>query len=176
MKYLQDRLEDLLSCLLKLGFTTSIILLEDLIKFNLPIIFSHFKFNQYEAHIFKITKDAEIDLDQEVGLNFIDKISKGIKNRRKGKPVRFVYEKEMNAEMLEFLIKKLKLTRKSSIIPGGHIHNFRHFMDFPNIITEKTNRPSPFTHPAFKKKELISDIIMKAGYNVTFFHIILTIQ
>ena len=141
--------------------TTSIILLEDLIKFNLPIIFSHFKFNQYEAHIFKITKDAEIDLDQEVGLNIIDKISKGIKNRRKGKPVRFVYEKDMNAEMLEFLIKKLKLTRKSSIIPGGHIHNFRHFMDFPNVITEKTSRPSPFIHPAFKKKGLVSDVVLK---------------
>jgi polyphosphate kinase len=141
--------------------TSSIILLEDLIRFNLPIIFSHFKFNKFEAHVFKITKDAEIDLDQEVGINFIEKISKGIKNRRKGKPVRFVYEKEMNAEMLEFLIKKLKLTRKSSLIPGGHIHNFRHFMDFPNVIPEKTKRPSAIIHPAFRKKELVSDVIIQ---------------
>ena len=140
---------------------TNIILLEDLIKFNLPIIFSHFKFNQFEAHIFKITKDAEIDLDQEVGVNFIEKISKGVKNRRKGKPVRFVYEKEMNAEMLEFLIKKLKLTRKSSIIPGGHIHNFRHFMDFPNVVPEKNNRPQPFIHPILRKKDLVSDLVLK---------------
>jgi polyphosphate kinase len=93
-------------------------LLEDLIEFNLPIIFSHFKFNQFDAHVFKITKDAEIDLDQEVGMNFIDKISKGIKNRRKGKPVRFVYEKDMNPEMLEFLIKKLGLNRKSIFPPA----------------------------------------------------------
>lgn len=141
--------------------TTNIILLEDVIKFNLPIIFSHFKFNQFDAHIFKITKDAEIDLDQEVGINFIEKISKGIKNRRKGKPVRFVYEKEMNAEMLEFLIKKLKLTRKSSIIPGGHIHNFRHFMDFPKVVQEKTNRPGPFIHPTLRKKDLVSDLVLK---------------
>jgi len=140
---------------------TNIILLEDLIKFNLPIIFSHFKFSQFEAHIFKITKDAEIDLDQEVGMNFIEKISKGVKNRRKGKPVRFVYEKEMNAEMLEFLIKKLKLTRKSSIIPGGHIHNFRHFMDFPNVVPEKTKRPGPFIHPTLRKKDLVSDLVLK---------------
>ena len=145
----------------KNGFTT-IMLLEDLIEFNLPIIFSHFKFNQFDAHVFKITKDAEIDLDQEVGLNFIDKISKGIKNRRKGKPVRFVYEKDMNPEMLEFLIKKLGLTRKSSIIPGGHIHNFRHFMDFPNVIKEPNyNRPRPFIHPAFKKKVMVFDLIMQ---------------
>ncbi len=141
--------------------TSSIILLEDLIRFNLPIIFSHFKFNKFEAHIFKITKDAEIDLDQEIGMNFIDKISKGIKNRRKGKPVRFVYEKEMNAEILEFLIQKLKLSRKSSIIPGGHIHNFRHFMDFPNVIPVKSSRPAALIHPAFKKKDLISDVVLK---------------
>jgi polyphosphate kinase len=139
----------------------NIILLEDLIRYNLPIIFSHFKFNKFEAHVFKITKDAEIDLDQEIGMNFIDKISKGIKNRRKGKPVRFVYEKEMNAEILEFLIKKLKLTRKSSIIPGGHIHNFRHFMDFPNVIPVKNTRPSPIIHPAFRKNELISEVVLK---------------
>ena len=141
--------------------TANIILLEDLIRFNLPIIFSHFKFNKFEAHVFKITKDAEIDLDQEIGVNFIDKISKGIKNRRKGKPVRFVYEKEMNAEILEYLIKKLNLTRKSTIIPGGHIHNFRHFMDFPNIIPINNTRPSPLIHPAFKKKELVSNILLQ---------------
>ncbi|MEN9382572.1 MAG: polyphosphate kinase 1 [Bacteroidota bacterium] len=141
--------------------TSNIILLEDLIRFNLPIIFSHFKFNKFEAHIFKITKDAEIDLDQEIGMNFIDKISKGIKNRRKGKPVRFVYEKEMNAEILEFLIQKLKLSRKSSIIPGGHIHNFRHFMDFPNVIPVKSTRPAALVHPALKKKDLISDVVLK---------------
>jgi len=141
--------------------TTNIILLEDLIRFNLPIIFSHFKFKQFDAHIFKITKDAEIDLDQEVGMNIIERISKGIKNRRKGKPVRFVYEKEMNAELLEFLIKQLKLTRKSSIIPGGHIHNFRHFIDFPDVLNEKAKRPSSFPHPAFKKKTQVADIILQ---------------
>ena len=141
--------------------TKSIILLEDIIKFNLPVIFSHFKFNQFDAHVFKITKDAEIDLDQEVGINFVEKISKGIKNRRKGKPVRFVYDKDMNAELLDFLIQKLHLTRKSSIIPGGHIHNFRHFMDFPDVLVEKQDRPKPFAHPAFKKNNQVSEVILQ---------------
>jgi len=141
--------------------TKSIILLEDIIKFNLPIIFSHFKFNQFDAHVFKITKDAEIDLDQEVGINFVEKISKGIKNRRKGKPVRFVYDKDMNAELLEYLIQKLQLTRKSSIIPGGHIHNFKHFMDFPDVLVEKQERPKPFKHPAFKNFSQVSEVILQ---------------
>jgi len=141
--------------------TKSIILLEDIVKFNLPIIFSHFKFNKFDAHVFKITKDAEIDLDQEVGINFVEKISKGIKNRRKGKPVRFVYDKDMNAELLEFLIQKLHLSRKSSIIPGGHIHNFRHFMDFPDVLVEKEERSKPFAHPAFRNKTQIAEVILK---------------
>ena len=141
--------------------TKSIILLEDIIKFNLPVIFSHFKFNQFDAHVFKITKDAEIDLDQEVGINFVEKISKGVKNRRKGKPVRFVYDKDMNAELLEFLIQKLNLTRKSSIIPGGHIHNFRHFMDFPDVLVERQERPKPFAHPAFKKNNQVSEVVLQ---------------
>jgi len=141
--------------------TKSIILLEDIVKFNLPIIFSHFKFNKFDAHVFKITKDAEIDLDQEVGINFVEKISKGIKNRRKGKPVRFVYDKDMNAELLEFLIQKLHLSRKSSIIPGGHIHNFKHFMDFPDVLVEKEERSKPFAHPAFRNKTQIAEVILK---------------
>lgn len=141
--------------------TKSIILLEDIIKYNLPIIFSHFKFNQFEAHVFKITKDAEIDLDQEVGINFIEKISKGIKNRRKGKPVRFVYDKNINAELLDFLIQKLNLTQKSSIIPGGSIHNFRHFMDFPDVLVEKTERPKPFKHPSFRNKSQVSNVVLQ---------------
>lgn len=141
--------------------TKTIILLEDIIKYNLPIIFSHFKFNHFDAHVFKITKDAEIDLDQEVGLNFVEKISKGVKNRRKGKPVRFVYDKDMNAELLDYLIQKLHLTRKSSIIPGGHIHNFRHFMDFPDVLVEKQERPKPFPHTAFRNKTQVSEVILK---------------
>jgi polyphosphate kinase len=111
--------------------------------------------------VFKITKDAEIDLDQEVGINFVEKISKGIKNRRKGKPVRFVYDKDMNAELLEFLIQKLHLSRKSSIIPGGHIHNFKHFMDFPDVLVEKEERSKPFAHPAFRNKTQIAEVILK---------------
>ena len=100
-------------------------------------------------------------MDQEVGINFVEKISKGIKNRRKGKPVRFVYDKDMNAELLDFLIQKLHLTRKSSIIPGGHIHNFRHFMDFPDVLVEKQDRPKPFAHPAFKKNNQVSEVVLQ---------------
>ncbi len=92
---------------------------------------------------------------------FVEKIEKGLKNRRKGKPVRFVYDKEMDAGLLEHLIRRLSLTRKSNIIPGGRIHNYRHFMDFPDVFTKKNTRRQSFTHPAFQGTTRVTDVIVK---------------
>jgi polyphosphate kinase len=133
---------------------SQIILLEDIVRFNLPYIFSYFEFDHFEAHVFKVTKDAEIDLDNDVSTSFVEKIEKGLKNRRKGKPVRFVYDKEMDAGLLEYLIRRLSLNRKSNIIPGGRIHNFRHFMDFPDVFHKQSTRRPSFTHPALHFKQV----------------------
>jgi polyphosphate kinase len=138
-----------------------IILLEDVIRFNLPNIFSYFDYDHFEAHVFKVTKDAEIDLDQDLSTTFVEKIEKGLKNRRKGKPVRFVYDKEMNAGLLEYLIRRLNLSRKSNIIPGGRIHNYRHFMDFPDVFTNQSERRTPFTHPDLQNTMRVTDVILK---------------
>jgi len=138
-----------------------IILLEDIIRFNLPAIFSYFDYDYFEAHIFKVTKDAEIDLDSDVSTSFVQKMEKGLKSRRKGKPVRFVYDKEMDAGLLEHLIRRLSLSRKSNIIPGGRIHNFRHFMDFPDVFSTKSARRASLTHPSLQGTTRVTDVIVK---------------
>jgi polyphosphate kinase len=140
---------------------THIMLLEDIIRVNLPLIFSYFGYDHFEAHIFKVTKDAEIDLDADVSTSLVEKMQKGLKNRRKGKPVRFVYDKGMNSGLLNYLIKKLKLDRKSSIIPGGRIHNFKHFMDFPDVFTSSQRKMQPIPHPALKQAIRVTDVIDK---------------
>ncbi len=138
-----------------------IILLEDVIRFNLPYIFSYFNYEHYEAHIFKITKDAEIDIDTDLATNFVQKIEKGLKNRRKGKPTRFVYDKEMNSSLLEYLIQRLHLTRRDNIIPGGRIHNFRHFIDFPNVFpVQGKKQPAPFMHPALQHSPRVTEVVL----------------
>jgi polyphosphate kinase len=137
-----------------------IILLEDLIRFNLPEIFSYFGYDQYSAHVFKVTRDAEIDIDNDISTSLIQKIQKGLKNRRKGKPVRFVYDREMDPALLEYLIRRINLSKRDNLIPGGRIHNFRHFMDFPDNVFEKKNmRRRPFVHPLLKD-ELVTDVVM----------------
>lgn len=138
-----------------------IILLEDVIRFNLPFIFSYFNYTRFESYIFKVTKDAELDIDNDITTSFVQKIEKGIKNRRIGKPTRFVFDKEMDSGLLEYLMKKLNLSRRDNIIPGGRIHNFRHFMDFPDVFAQKSVRRQPFTHPALVNTSRVTDIILE---------------
>jgi len=138
-----------------------IILLEDVIRFNLPEIFSYFGYDQYHAHVFKVTRDAELDIDSDLSTNIMEKIEKGLKNRRKGKPVRFVYDKEMDPGLLEYLTRRLNLSKKDNLIPGGRIHNFRHFMDFPDqAFKVKKLRKKPFDHPLLTERR-ISDVILE---------------
>jgi len=144
-----------------IGKETHIILLEDIIRYNLPYIFSYFGYDNFESHIFKVTKDAEIDLDNDVSTTFVEKMQKGLKSRRKGKTVRFVYDKEMNSGLLNYLTKKLKLDNKSSVIPGGRIHNFRHFIDFPDFSPTSSKIKEPILHPALKKAIRVTDVIDK---------------
>lgn len=147
----------------------NVMLLEDVIAFNLPHIFSYFGYDEFEAHCFKVTKDAEFDLDNDIKTTLAEKIEKGLKARRKGKPTRFVFDKEMDKALLEFLIRKLHLTKRDSIIPGGKIHNFRHFMDFPDVF-ETYSPPeerTSFLHPAFIDKR-VTDVIQKTDILLTF--------
>ncbi len=139
-----------------------IILLEDVIRFCLPQIFSFLGYDRYSAHVIKVTRDAEFDLDTDMSTSYIQKIEKGLKSRKKGKPVRFLYDKEIDPGLLEFLVRKLQLTRKDAIIPGGRIHNFRHFMDFPeSVFPQNATRRKPITHPALVKANRVTDVILK---------------
>ncbi len=147
-----------------------VILLEDVIKYNIPYIFSYFGFDSFKAHAFKITRDAEFDLDNDINTTLVEKIEKGIKNRRKGKPTRFIFDKDMDSSLVAFLIKKLNLSKKDSIIPGQKIHNFKHFMDFPKIFkSEKpTKERSSFIHPDFAGRQRISDVVVKKDVLLSF--------
>ncbi|MBL0232772.1 MAG: polyphosphate kinase 1 [Chitinophagaceae bacterium] len=138
-----------------------LILLEDVIRFNLPEIFSYFGYDQYQSHVFKVTRDAEIDIDEDISTSIIQKLEKGLKNRKKGQPVRFVYDREMDPGLLEYLVRRLNLSKRDNLIPGGRIHNFRHFMDFPEeVFKEKRHRKKPFDHPLLTEKR-VSDVIME---------------
>ncbi len=110
-----------------------VIILDDLIRHCLHNIFSIFKYETISAHMIKITRDAELDIDSDLSRSFIDKISKSVKNRSTGDPVRFVYDKSIDKKTLQFLLGKMGIDKTDSIIPGGRYHNRRDYMDFPRL-------------------------------------------
>ncbi len=110
-----------------------IILLDDLIRFNLKTIFNIFEYESVSAHMIKITRDAELDIDSDLSKSFIEKISMSVKDRIKGDPVRFVYDMNIDEDTLSFLMAKMGIDSTDSIIPGGRYHNRRDYMSFPSL-------------------------------------------
>ncbi len=139
---------------------TDIILLEDIIRYNLPNLFAPFGFNRFLGYIIKVTRDAELDLDSDVTTNIIAEIQKGLKNRKRGRATRFLYDRSIDPRLRDYLIKRLSLTKKDNVIAGGRIHNFKDFMNFPaSVFKDLKPRPKPFVHPLLKQPCRIMDVL-----------------
>ncbi len=117
------------------GDNSYIILLDDVIRFCLDEIFHIFSFDTYEAYTIKLTRDAELALDDDISESYVQKLSKSLKQRKRGRPIRFIYDDEMPQEMLRMLLRKLGLRRGDNVIPGARYHNFKDFIKFPKIGT-----------------------------------------
>ncbi|MBD3325382.1 polyphosphate kinase 1, partial [candidate division KSB3 bacterium] len=145
---------------------TKIMLLEDLIRYGLQDIFSIFKKFRYtvrEAFPIKITKDAELDIDDDVTQSFIEKISKSVKRRTKGQPVRLTYDKRLSEDSLQFLSQRLKLSKHDTILPEGRYLNFKDFIKFPKIGAAKLQYPPhlPLPHKAIDPQQSLLKTIRK---------------
>ncbi len=117
----------------KSGSEVKIMLLEDMIRYGLGNVFSMFSYDRFESYTIKLTRDAELDLDDDFTVSFFEKISKGVKQRKRGTPVRFVYDSAIPTDFLTLLMHRLKLTNEDALIPGGRYHNFKDFMNFPHV-------------------------------------------
>lgn len=109
-----------------------IILLDDIIRYCLDEIFFVFDYDAIEAYSIQVTRDAELDLDKNVSERFIEALSKSLQKRKKGKPMRLLYDTSMSLDMLNIVVVKLGL-HSESLIPGNRYHNFKDFIDFPNV-------------------------------------------
>ena len=115
------------------GDKNYIMILDDLIRYSLHSIFSMFEFRSVSAHMIKITRDAELDIDNDLSKTFIEKISSSVQGRKISDPVRFVYDKNIEADTLQFLKDKMRIQDTDSVIPGGRYHNRRDYMGFPSM-------------------------------------------
>ncbi|SDS03125.1 polyphosphate kinase [Maribacter dokdonensis] len=115
------------------GDKSYIIILDDLIRYCLGNIFTMFEYESISAHMIKITRDAELDIDNDLSKSFIEKISSSVEHRKISDPVRFVYDKSIGRDTLTFLKEKMNIEDTDSVIPGGRYHNRRDYMGFPSL-------------------------------------------
>ena len=110
-----------------------LMMLDDLIRYNLSSIFNIFDYESISAHMIKITRDAQLDIDSDMSKSMLEKIATSVKERRIGEPVRFVYDDHIGNDTLKFFLNKMGIAASDGIIPGGRYHNRRDYMNFPHL-------------------------------------------
>jgi polyphosphate kinase len=107
---------------------TFIIFLDDVIRLNLQELFPGYKV--LESYSVKLTRDAELYIDDEFSGNLLEKIKKSLSKRRTGAPCRFLYDESMSPDFVKYIRKTIGLS-KDDMVPGGRYHNFYDFFNFP---------------------------------------------
>jgi len=140
-----------------------IILLDDVIRFCLNEVYAVFNFDKAEAYTIKLTRDTELAIDSDLTKSLAEKIEKGLKQRKKGKPVRLVYDSEIPQDLLNFILKKIKMKKSSNIISGGRYHNFKDFIKFPQVGGRELQYHAlkPVPHPDLEKAKSLFTVIRK---------------
>ncbi|MXV50676.1 polyphosphate kinase 1 [Pedobacter sp. HMF7647] len=140
-----------------------VILLDDIIRYCLDDIYSIFEYSRIEAYSIQLTRDAELDLDRNVSEKFIDALARSLQKRKKGKPMRLLYDSAMPLDMVTNLVSRLELNA-DGLIPGNRYHNFKDFIKFPNVGRKELEyeRDSPLTVKGIEPhKSLLAQIAEK---------------
>ena len=150
------------------GEKQNIMMLDDLIRYHFHLIFSMFNYDRIEGHMIKITRDAELDIEEDVGKSYVEKIIDSVKDRLIGDPVRLVHDKTIAPETLAVVMRKLGVDSSDSLIPGGRYHHRRDYMYFPSL-NRKDLLYSPF--PALPLNEVsleqnILEAVAKKDYMI----------
>jgi len=156
----------------KLG-KSYVIFLDDLIRFNLKSLFNTMEFDTFRAYAVKTTQDAELDIDDDVSKSFVEKMTRSLSQRKKGQYVRFNYDQEMPADLLDFLLKKMRIRNVDNISAGGRYHNKKDLMALPNFGRKDLCYPEFVTakHPdlslneGFFKQIAKKDILLHFPYH-----------
>jgi len=140
-----------------------IIFLDDVIRFCLGEIFRPFGYDSFEAFTIKFSRDAELDIDDDVSKSFIELMTESIKKRKKGAPVRFVYDKRIPEDLFILLTKRLGITEIDTLREGGRYHNFKDFMSFPQVRPKTLFYPKmpPLKHKLLPHNVSILSVIRK---------------
>lgn len=109
-----------------------IMYIDDVVRCSLPLIFAGLNYNIFEAYAFKFTKDAEMEIDNDLRTGLMQKISKGVKSRKRGQAMRVIYDSTMPRDVLKRVLTKLHVDKLDTILAAGRYQNHRDLMSFPD--------------------------------------------
>lgn len=146
-----------------------IIFLDDVIRYCLDNTFSIFGYDQYHAYAIKLTRDSELDIESDLSTSFMAKISQGLKRRKEGMPVRLVFDRDIEDELLSYLIRKINLKPKD-LIPGGKYLDFKDFFHFPGIGVSRLEytRVKPLPLPGIRRNQSLMRVIKRQNLLLSF--------
>lgn len=128
---------------------TCILFLDDVIRFNLHEIYKVYDYDSIEAYTIKFTKDAELDIDNDVSQSFLESVELSLQQRKNAEPLRLIHDAEMPLDFLSFLLKKMKFSKQGHVSSGVRYHNFKDFINFPQIGKKEYwySYRAPIPHP-----------------------------
>lgn len=149
---------------------TSFIFLDDVIRYNLDEIFAVTGYDRYNAYTIKMTRDSELDIDNDVSKSFLELMRESVKKRKSGEAVRFIYDRDIPEPFLKRLLKKFNITSSGTLRAGPRYHNFRDFMDFPRIGPPGLRYPPapPLLHPDLRGKKSMFEVIRQKDVMINF--------
>lgn len=138
-----------------------LIYIDDVVRICLPLLFPGLDYDRYSAYSFKFTRDAEMEIDDDLHIDRLQKVANAVNNRRKGPAMRVIYDREMPQQLLNKILHHLKVDAMDTLQPSGRYHNHKDFMTLPDFgRTDLTYAPMPPLVPAELKsgKSLLSEI------------------
>lgn len=155
-----------------------IIFLDDIIRLCLDEIFFMFSYKEISAYTFKLMRDAQLTLDDDISKSLVEKMEVGLQKRMHGQTVRLIYDRQMPTDLLDIISSKLNLKGEGELDAGGRYHLMRDLMKFPKVNPKlESVSPKPLNHPDIKSSSSIlkiinrKDILLNYPYH-TFNHFI----
>lgn len=143
----------------------NIIMIGDIVRHNISLIFPGYDI--INSFSIKLTRDAELYIEDEFSGNLVDKIKKSLNRRNIGPASRLVYDRSMPKPMLDFLMNVFELT-PYDLLPEGRYHNNSDFFKFPHYgLSHLKDVPlPPLSIPELEHSDNILDEINKEDFYI----------
>lgn len=148
--------------------TNFVVFIDDIIKEQLIHLFPQYQIKG--VYSFKVTRDADLNLQDEYEGDIAAKIESQLNKRDLGLATRFLYAPDLPEHLLEIISAKLKL-QKANKISGGHYHNLKDFFSFPIQDTSLQYKEQPSIQYLFQQEQesifeeiLHQDILVHTPY------------